>query len=333
MLNRNSVLVLDTNKIPCDPIHPSQARLLLNQGKAAVFRKYPFTIILKEENKPTKKYRIKIDPLKATLLMLSNLLSISIMFEQELIDKLYSRVAQIKDECWNYNCSTIWYKNKQHTINKVAFFAKYEGMPKGQVFKTCKNRFCCNPNHIFKSKEEYVKALLDDPNNYKLEWNEHLQDYCYSWSRTKLDDGYAKIRTGSKTEKLHRLVLSLDGISMDGLVTRHLCHNRSCVKREHLTWGSDADNAQDRTKANRSAKGENSGRAKITKAQALEIIKLLSTTTISQQKIATIAKTTYGIVMAISQGKAWTHLSGMPWGSKRSDWYKNNEVKQLSLFD
>ena len=62
MLNKNSVFVLDTNKTPCHPIHPGQARLLLNQGKAAVFRNYPFTIILKEENKPTKKYRIKIDP-------------------------------------------------------------------------------------------------------------------------------------------------------------------------------------------------------------------------------------------------------------------------------
>lgn len=62
MLNRNSVFTLDTNRNPCDPIHPGKARRLLSEGKAAVFRKYPFTIILKEELKPTKKYRIKIDP-------------------------------------------------------------------------------------------------------------------------------------------------------------------------------------------------------------------------------------------------------------------------------
>ncbi|NEQ37919.1 MAG: HNH endonuclease [Okeania sp. SIO3I5] len=62
MLNRNSVFVLDTNKNPCDPIHPGKARKLLSQNKAAVFRQYPFTIILKEVSKPTKKYRIKIDP-------------------------------------------------------------------------------------------------------------------------------------------------------------------------------------------------------------------------------------------------------------------------------
>ena len=62
MLNRNSVFVLDTNKNPCDPIHPAAARKLLFSKKAAIFRRYPFTIILKEECQSTKKYRIKIDP-------------------------------------------------------------------------------------------------------------------------------------------------------------------------------------------------------------------------------------------------------------------------------
>ncbi len=44
----NFAFVLDTNKRPLDPVHPAKARLLLSQGKAAVFRRYPFTIILKE---------------------------------------------------------------------------------------------------------------------------------------------------------------------------------------------------------------------------------------------------------------------------------------------
>ncbi|NWH05584.1 RRXRR domain-containing protein [Desulfobacter latus] len=43
-----SVFVLDTNKKPQNPVHPAKARLLLTEGKAAVFRQFPFTIILKE---------------------------------------------------------------------------------------------------------------------------------------------------------------------------------------------------------------------------------------------------------------------------------------------
>ncbi len=59
----NFVFVVDTLKQPLNPVHPGQARLLLKQGKAAVFRRYPFTIILKEEvtEKP-KNIILKIDP-------------------------------------------------------------------------------------------------------------------------------------------------------------------------------------------------------------------------------------------------------------------------------
>jgi len=38
------VLVLDKNKNPLMPCHSARARQLLKQGKAAVFRQYPFTI-------------------------------------------------------------------------------------------------------------------------------------------------------------------------------------------------------------------------------------------------------------------------------------------------
>ena len=60
----NYVFVIDTNKQPQTPIHPAQARLLLNQGQAAVYRRYPFTLILKE-SKPKPKIEpitLKIDP-------------------------------------------------------------------------------------------------------------------------------------------------------------------------------------------------------------------------------------------------------------------------------
>lgn len=60
----SKVFVLDTNKQPLNPIHPGRARMLLSQGKAAVFRRYPFTLILKEEvpNSKIEPLRIKIDP-------------------------------------------------------------------------------------------------------------------------------------------------------------------------------------------------------------------------------------------------------------------------------
>ncbi len=59
------VFILDTNKQPLNPTHPARARKLLRSGRASVFRKYPFTIILhdrEEKNSTRAEYRLKIDP-------------------------------------------------------------------------------------------------------------------------------------------------------------------------------------------------------------------------------------------------------------------------------
>ena len=59
----NLVFVLDTEKRPLLPVHPGKARRLLNAGKAAVFRREPFTIILKVVVTATpESISLKIDP-------------------------------------------------------------------------------------------------------------------------------------------------------------------------------------------------------------------------------------------------------------------------------
>lgn len=60
----SQVFVLDTNKQPLNPVHPARARGLLTSGKAAVFKHFPFTIILKTAiaQPELDPLRIKIDP-------------------------------------------------------------------------------------------------------------------------------------------------------------------------------------------------------------------------------------------------------------------------------
>ncbi|MDM3855837.1 MAG: RNA-guided endonuclease IscB [Aphanizomenon gracile PMC649.10] len=60
----SKVFVLDTEKRPLDPINPAQARQLLRNKKAAIFRQFPFTIILKKScpDSPVSSLRLKIDP-------------------------------------------------------------------------------------------------------------------------------------------------------------------------------------------------------------------------------------------------------------------------------
>jgi 5-methylcytosine-specific restriction endonuclease McrA len=56
------VLVVDKHKQPLMPCQPARARELLKAGKAAVFRRYPFSIILKErEGGDTQPVHLKVD--------------------------------------------------------------------------------------------------------------------------------------------------------------------------------------------------------------------------------------------------------------------------------
>ena len=60
----SKVFVLDTNYKPLNPVHPGRARILLSQGKASVFRRFPFCIILKVavDQPILADLRVKLDP-------------------------------------------------------------------------------------------------------------------------------------------------------------------------------------------------------------------------------------------------------------------------------
>jgi len=63
MSDQNYVLVLDTNRKPLNPCTTGVARGLLKSGKAKVFRRFPFTIILnKVVDDDPKPMQLKFDP-------------------------------------------------------------------------------------------------------------------------------------------------------------------------------------------------------------------------------------------------------------------------------
>ena len=90
----NFVFVLDTNKQLLEPCLPTIAKKLLNANKAAVFKQYPFTIILKKSVKPKeiKQCQLKLDPGSKTK-------GIAIVLDNKLIwaAELTHRGQQIKD--------------------------------------------------------------------------------------------------------------------------------------------------------------------------------------------------------------------------------------------
>jgi 5-methylcytosine-specific restriction endonuclease McrA len=58
------VFVLNTDKTTLNPVHPAWARKLLKAGQAAVFKRFPFTIILKQTvlEAQLEPLRLKLDP-------------------------------------------------------------------------------------------------------------------------------------------------------------------------------------------------------------------------------------------------------------------------------
>ena len=59
------VFVLDKGKQPLDTCHPARARQLLRKGRAVVFRRFPFTILLKDrelDESFVHAHQVKLDP-------------------------------------------------------------------------------------------------------------------------------------------------------------------------------------------------------------------------------------------------------------------------------
>jgi predicted ATP-grasp superfamily ATP-dependent carboligase len=81
------VFVVDSEKRPLNPIHSAQARQLLRNRKAGVFRRFPFTLLLKESgiDSVVLPLRLKIDPGAATTgIALVNDASGEVVFAAEL---------------------------------------------------------------------------------------------------------------------------------------------------------------------------------------------------------------------------------------------------------
>jgi 5-methylcytosine-specific restriction endonuclease McrA len=94
------VFVLDTTRNPLNPVHPGEARRLLSLGKAAVFKRFPFTIILKIEiaHPQVEELRLKLDPgSRTTGIAIVNDVSGQVVFSAELSHRGQAIKASLDD--------------------------------------------------------------------------------------------------------------------------------------------------------------------------------------------------------------------------------------------
>lgn len=132
---------------------------------------------------------------------------------------------------------------------------------------------------------------------------------CWPWLGFRNARGYGTFKIRSyRVEKAHRVAWEIaNGRPIpDGMIARHLCHEPSCTNPRHVALGSTADNSRDMVEAGRSCRGERNGRARMTEAQALEVLarKRRRETT---QAIADAMGLTVWSVQCVGR-RSWRHL-------------------------
>lgn len=133
------------------------------------------------------------------------------------------------------------------------------------IDRTCGNTLCVAPEHLeVRTKESRFWKEVD-----KLSTPEG----CWPWKGGRHTGGYGSTSWGPA----HRVAYELaKGPIPKGLVVRHMCHTPICCRPDHLEIGTQHDNIMDTVKAGRHTpvRGERSGLAKFTNAQAEEIRKV-----------------------------------------------------------
>lgn len=95
---------------------------------------------------------------------------------------------------------------------------------------------------------------------------------CWEWSSTQNDKGYGRTNIDERWVLAHRFSYEFAvGPIPDGLIVRHLCHNRLCCNPAHLAVGTSKDNAQDALAAGRFSSGKVNGNSKLDEASVIYI--------------------------------------------------------------
>ncbi len=177
----SKVFVLDTNKRPLNPVHPGRARMLLSSGKAAVYRRYPFTIILKRAvaDRVVAELRVKIDPgSKTTGMAVVNDSTGEVVFAAEIAHRGQTIKARLDDRRTSRRS-----RRARHTRYRKSRFANRR-RPKGWLPPSLASRITnvitwvrrimrvCHITHISMELVRFDTQLMENPEIAGVEYQQ-----------------------------------------------------------------------------------------------------------------------------------------------------------------
>ncbi len=195
----SKVFVLDTHLKPLNPVHPGRARTLLSSGRAAVYRHYPFTIILKRaiEHPKVAELRVKIDPgSKTTGMAVVNDSTGEVVFAAEIAHRGQTIKARLDDR------RTVRRSRRhRHTRYRKPRFANRR-KPKGWLPPSLESRITnvitwvqrfmrvCHITHISMELVRFDTQLMENPELAGVEYQQgtlagyEAREYLLSkWNR------------------------------------------------------------------------------------------------------------------------------------------------------
>lgn len=177
------VFTLNENKLPCNMVHPAVARKLLKQGKAKVYKRYPFTIIgdCFQTSTSTHKYRLGIDPgSKVTGLSIVDIINNRVCWAME----LKHRGGQIKDKLDSRRANRRGRRNRKLRYRPARFNNRSSSRKSGRLAPSVMHRALTTYTWVSRLIKlapiscinfEYVKfdtQLLDNPEISGVEYQQ-----------------------------------------------------------------------------------------------------------------------------------------------------------------